>query len=89
MSSLKRFYISSSLNFEKKNNGDLEIYRNGEKIGEDEKISLAMNDYISNTYSEYLPEPLYSYPSTTAEYLIRFLNKHNGEDLNFENCSNF
>ena len=48
-----------------------------------------MNDYISNTYSEYLPEPLYSYPSTTAEYLIRFLNNHNGEDLNFENCSNF
>ena len=85
----KRFYISSSLNFEKKNNGDLEIYRNGEKIGEDEKISLAMNDYISNTYSEYLPEPLHSYPSTTAEYLIRFLNNHNGEDLNFENCSNF
>jgi len=85
----KRFYISSSLNIEKKNNGDLEIYRNGEKIGEDEKISLAMNDYISNTYSEYLPEPLYSYPSTTAEYLIRFLNNHNGEDLNFENCSNF
>ena len=85
----KRFYISSSLNIEKKNNGDLEIYRNGKKIGEDEKISLAMNDYISNTYSEYLPEPLYSYPSTTAEYLIRFLNKHNGEDLNFENCSNF
>ena len=77
------------MNIEKKNNGDIEIYRNGEKIGEDEKISLAMNDYISNTYSEYLPEPLYSYPSTTAEYLIRFLNNHNGEDLNFENCSNF
>ena len=72
-----------------KTSGNIEVYRNGGKIGEDEKISLAMNDYISNTYSMYLPEPLYSYPSTTAEYLIKFLNNHIGEKLNFENCSNF
>ena len=85
----KRYYISSSLNIEKKNNGEIEFYRNGVKIAEDEKISLAMNDYISNTYREYLPKPLYSYPSTTAEYLIRFLNDHIGEKLNFANCSNF
>ena len=85
----KRYYISSSLNIEKKNNGEIKFYRNGREIGEDEKISFAMNDYISNTYSMYLPEPLYSYPSTTAEYLIKFLNNHIGEKLNFENCSNF
>ena len=85
----KRYYISSRLNIEKKNNGEIKFYRNGREIGEDEKISFAMNDYISNTYSMYLPEPLYSYPSTTAEYLIKFLNNHIGEKLNFENCSNF
>ena len=85
----KKYSISSRLNIKQKTSGNIEVYRNGVKIGEDEKISLAMNDYISNTYSMYLPEPLYSYPSTTAEYLIKFLNNHIGEKLNFENCSNF
>ena len=85
----KRYSISSRLNIKHKANGSIEVYRNGRKIGEDEKISLAMNDYISNTYSKYLPEPLYSYPSTTAEYLIRFLNDHIGGKLNFIGCGNF
>ena len=85
----KKYSISSRLIIKQKTSGNIEVYRNGGKIGEDEKISLAMNDYISNTYSMYLPEPLYSYPSTTAEYLIKFLNNHIGEKLNFENCSNF
>ena len=85
----KRYSISSRVNIKHTANGGIEVYRNGEKIGENEKISLAMNDYISNTYSEYLPKPLYSYPSTTAEYLIRFLNDHIGAKLNFTNCSNF
>ncbi len=85
----KKYSISSKLNIKQKTNANIEVYRNGVKIAEDEKISLAMNDYISNTYSEYLPKPLYSYPSTTAEYLIEFLNNHVGEKLNFENCSDF
>ena len=85
----KKYSISSRLIIKQKTSGNIEVYRNGGKIGEDEKISLAMNDYISNTYSMFLPEPLYSYPSTTAEYLIKFLNNHIGEKLNFENCSNF
>ena len=72
-----------------KRQGDIEVYRNGTKVGDDERISLAMNDYISNTYSEYLPEPLYSYPFTTAEYIIKYLNNHAGEILNFENCNRF
>ena len=85
----KKYSISSRLNIKQKPSGNIEVYRNGVEIADDEKISLAMNDYISNTYSEYLPEPLYSYPSTTAEYLIEFLNNNVGEKLNFENCSDF
>ena len=85
----KKYSISSRLNIKQKTSGSIEVYRNGVEIADDEKISLAMNDYISNTYSEYLPEPLYSYPSTTAEYLIEFLNNHVGEKLSFENCSDF
>ena len=85
----KRYSISSRLDIKQKTSGNIEVYRNGVEIADDEKISLAMNDYISNTFSKYLPEPLYSYPSTTAEYLIKFLNNHIGEKLNFENCSNF
>ena len=85
----KKYSISSRLNIKQKTSGNIEVYRNGVEIADDEKISLAMNDYISNTYSEYLPEPLYSYPSTTAEYLIEFLNNNVGEKLNFENCSDF
>ena len=85
----KRYSISSRTNVELKLNGDIEVYRNGTKLGDDERISLAMNDYISNTYSKYLPDPLYSYPSTTAEYIIKYLNNHAGEILNFENCNRF
>lgn len=85
----KRYSISSRINIELKLNGDIEFYRDGKKVGDDQKISLAMNDYISNTYGEYLPEPSYSYPFTTAEYIIKYLNNHAGEILNFENCSNF
>ena len=85
----KKYSISSRLNIKQNASGSIEVYRNGVEVAEDEKVSLAMNDYISNTYSEYLPEPLYSYPSTTAEYLIEFLNNHVGEKLNFENCINF
>ena len=85
----KRYSISSRTNVELKLNEDIEVYRNGTKLGEDERISLAMNDYISNTYSKYLPDPLYSYPSTTAEYIIKYLNNHAGEILNFENCNRF
>ena len=85
----KRYSISSRTNVELKLNGDIEVYRNGTKVGDDERISLAMNDYISNTYSKYLPEPLYAYPFTTAEYIIKYLNNHAGEILNFENCNRF
>ena len=85
----KKYYISSKVNIKQKSSGYIEIYRNGRKIDEDEKVSLAMNDYISNTFSEYLPEPLFSHQFTTAEYLIKFLNNHIGEKLNFENCGNF
>ena len=85
----RKYYISSKVNIKQKSSGYIEIYRNGRKIDEDEKVSLAMNDYISNTFSEYLPEPLFSHQFTTAEYLIKFLNNHIGEKLNFENCGNF
>ena len=85
----KRYYISSRTNVELKLNGDIEFYRDGKKVGDDEKISLVMNDYISNTYGKYLPEPSYSYPFTTAEYIIKYLNNHVGEILNFENCKRF
>ena len=85
----KRYSISSRTNVELKLNGNIEVYKNGKKVGDDEKISLAMNDYISNTYSKYLPEPSYSYPFTTAEYIIKYLNNHPGEILNFENCNRF
>ena len=85
----KRYFISSRINVELQLNGDIEVYRNGAKVADNEKISLAMNDYISNTYGEYLPEPSYSYPFTTAEYIIKYLNNHAGEILNFENCNRF
>ena len=85
----KKYYISSKVNIKQKSSGYIEIYRNGRKIDENEKVSLAMNDYISNTFSEYLPEPLFSHQFTTAEYLIKFLNNHIGEKLNFKNCGNF
>ena len=85
----KRYSISSRINVELKLNGDLEFYRDGKKVGDNQKISLAMNDYISNTYGEYLPEPSYSYPFTTAEYIIKYLNNHAGEILNFENCNRY
>ena len=85
----KKYYLSSKVNIKQKSSGYIEIYRNGRKIDEDEKVSLAMNDYISNTFSEYLPEPLFSHQFTTAEYLIKFLNNHIGEKLNFKNCGNF
>ncbi|MFL2611604.1 MAG: bifunctional metallophosphatase/5'-nucleotidase [Flavobacteriaceae bacterium] len=85
----RKYYISSKVNIKQKSSGYIEIYRNGRKIDENEKVSLAMNDYISNTFSEYLPEPLFSHQFTTAEYLIKFLNNHIGEKLNFKNCGNF
>ena len=85
----KRYSISSGINVGLKLNGDIEFYRDGEKVGDDQKISLAMNDYISNTYGEYLPEPSYSYPFTTAEYIIKYLNNHAGGILNFENCNRY
>lgn len=45
----------------------------GETLPDSQVLRFTLNDYISNVYPDYFPEPTATFPLTTADYLIKYV----------------
>lgn len=80
------FTISTDLSIVRDAQSTLQFYSNNTKLDDNHVLKFSLNDYISNVYSDYFPTPFYTYPLTTADYIIEYLDNVQSGEVNYESC---
>ena len=80
------FSYSTSLEIYKDQNQNYQFKNNGILLGDNDIVDFCLNDYISNVYSEYFPESLYTYELTTADYIIEYIRDNHVGNINYQDC---
>lgn len=79
--------FSYSSDFTMVRSGDqIELLLNGSPLPNDQLVTLALNDYLTNEFAELFTDPTLSYELTTADYLIQYLKTLNPGPINYEDC---
>ncbi|WP_324720306.1 bifunctional metallophosphatase/5'-nucleotidase [Salinimicrobium sp. HB62] len=76
----------SGIRIENRNGRKELIAANGSNMSDNTEISVALNDYISNVYSQDFQQPTTTYEKTTAEYLIDYLQQHQSI-IDYDGCN--
>ncbi|MFK8059950.1 MAG: metallophosphoesterase [Polaribacter sp.] len=84
------FSYSLDTNFiiQKDQNGKYVFFKNGKLLENNDQVTLSLNDYISNVFPNLLPaSPSYTFPLTTADYLIEYLTDHVTKPIDYAGCN--
>lgn len=57
-------------------NGIISISKNKQELGNNQRLTIGLNDYIPAVYDNYFPQPPTIKPYTTAETIINYLEHH-------------
>lgn len=85
-----RFAYSLDTSFSVQKNGDdtFVFLRDGDLLDDSDSITLSLNDYISSVFPALFPAaPSFSFPLTTADYLIEYLTDYVTEPIDYLGCS--
>jgi 5'-nucleotidase/UDP-sugar diphosphatase len=80
------FSYSTTLEISKDQNQILQFSKDGITLEDTDVVNFSLNDYISNVYKDYFPEPSFTYEKTTAEYIIEYIRDIHQGAINYENC---
>ena len=80
------FSYSTTLEIRKDQNQILQFSKDGITLEDTDVVDFSLNDYISNVYEDYFPEPSFTYEKTTAEYIIEYIRDIHQGAINYENC---
>ena len=81
------FSYSTTLEISKDQNQILQFSKDGITLEDTDVVNFSLNDYISNVYKDYFPEPSFTYEKTTAEYIIEYIRDIHQGAINYENCN--
>ncbi|MFT5959652.1 MAG: 5'-nucleotidase/UDP-sugar diphosphatase, partial [Polaribacter sp.] len=85
-----RFAYSLDTSFSvQKNSDDAFIFlKDGNLLDDNDSITLSLNDYVSSVFPDLFPaSPTFSFPLTTADYLIEYLTDYVTEPIDYLDCS--
>ena len=67
--------------------GEIAIFdADGNSMQDEEMLTVALSDYISNVYHPYFHDPLKTWDKTTAEYLIDYLEQYQSV-IDYDGCN--
>jgi len=65
----------------------IELTANGVELPDDQLLTFALNDYITNEFGDLFDTPDVSYEKTTAEYIIEYLKTVNPGIIDYQGCT--
>mgnify|MGYP002636783308 FL=1 len=80
------YSYSTTLEINKDENQVLQFSKDGVALEDTDVIEFSLNDYISNVFGDYFPEPSFTYEETTADYIIEYIRDIHQGAINYENC---
>ena len=80
------YSYSTTLEISKDENQVLQFTKDGVALEDTDVIEFSLNDYISNVFGDYFPEPSFTYDETTADYIIQYIRDIHQGAVNYEDC---
>ena len=80
------YSYSTTLEINKDENQVLQFTKDGVALEDTDVIEFSLNDYISNVFGDYFPEPSFTYEETTADYIIEYIRDTHQGAVNYEDC---
>ncbi|MDG1402667.1 metallophosphoesterase, partial [Polaribacter sp.] len=82
------YSLDTSFKVSKNQNNEFIFFKDDILLQDSSQITLSLNDYISSVYPNLFPTtPSYSFPLTTADYLIEYLTNHTDQPIDYLNCN--
>jgi 5'-nucleotidase len=82
------YSLDASFTVQKNGNDAFIFLKNGVLLTDSGVITLSLNDYISNVLPDLFPaSPSYTFPLTTADYLIQYLTDYVSEPIDYLGCA--
>ena len=80
------YSYSTTLEINKDENQVLQFSKDGVALEDTDVIEFSLNDYISNVFGDYFPQPSFTYDETTADYIIQYIRDIHQGAVNYEDC---
>jgi 5'-nucleotidase/UDP-sugar diphosphatase len=82
------YSLDTSFTIQKNDDNTFIFLKDGNLLADSDSITLSLNDYISNVLPDLFPaRPTFSYPLTTADYLIEYLTDYVTEPIDYVGCA--
>ena len=86
-SSSYSYSLDNSFVVQKDENNEYIFFKNGNLLHNNDQVTLSLNDYISNVFPNLFPtSPSFTFPLTTADYIIEYLTNYVTEPIDYANC---
>jgi len=82
------YSLDASFKIFKNENNEFIFFKNDILLLDNSQVTLSLNDYISSVFPNLLPtNPSYSFPFTTADYIIEYLTNHTDQPIDYLDCN--
>ena len=82
------YSLDTSFKVQKNVNNEFIFFKDDILLQDNSQVTLSLNDYISSVFPNLLPtNPSYSFPLTTADYIIEYLTNHTDQPINYLDCN--
>ena len=82
------YSLDTSFSVQKNDDNTFVFLRGGDLLDDSDLITLSLNDYISSVFPALFPaSPTFSFPLTTADYLIEYLTDYVTQPIDYLDCS--
>ena len=82
------YSLDTSFSVQKNDDNTFVFLRGGDLLDDSDLITLSLNDYISSVFPALFPaSPTFSFPLTTADYLIEYLTDYITQPIDYLDCS--
>ena len=82
------YSLDTSFKVQKNVNNEFIFFKDDILLQDNSQVTLSLNDYISSVFPNLLPtNPSYSFPLTTADYIIEYLTNHTDQPIDYLGCN--
>jgi len=82
------YSLDASFKVFKNENNEFIFFKDEILLQDNSQVTLSLNDYISNVFPNLFPtKPSYSFPLTTADYIIEYLTNHTDQPIDYLDCN--
>tara|TARA_B100000809_G_C15090564_1_gene513051 strand:+ start:90 stop:1739 length:1650 start_codon:yes stop_codon:yes gene_type:complete len=82
------YSLDASFSVQKDGNEEFIFFKNGVLLQDNDQVTMSLNDYITNVFPDLFPaSPSYTFPLTTADYLIEYLTDYVSDPLDYTGCN--